>query len=548
PTRSGYTFQGWSASDGGSAVEFPYSPGVTSDMTLYALWSADGHTVTFNSKGGSSVENGLFYTGESLGIPYDPTRAGYSFLGWSATDGGEAVSFPYAPGVLTDVTLYAKWSADSHTVSFNSKGGTAVSAGSFVTDGSFTAPSAPTRAGYTFQGWSASDGGSAVDFPYSPSATTDVTLYAKWSANSHVVTFNSKGGSAVSTGSFVTAGSLAAPSAPTRAGYSFLGWSATDGGSAVSFPYSPGVLTDVTLYAKWSVDSHTITFNSKGGTAVSPGSFKTGESFGSITNLLVDYTPEPVRYQDPWWYGQSVNNGVQVSTNQGGFVRQVSFFKYVDDNGGHSAQVWSADGTLLASQAFAGETSSGWQTVILKRPVFIAANQSFTVSVFGATYAWNYNYFAETRRGPLTVLESYYQEADSPQYPEIFGGTNYGIDFQFEASSSSAPTRPRYKFEGWSATDGGNAISFPYSPGVTTDITLYAVWSVDSHAVTFNSKGGSSVDAGLFYTGESLEIPYDPTRPGYTFLGWSATDGGEAVSFPYAPGVTEDITLYAKWS
>jgi uncharacterized repeat protein (TIGR02543 family) len=128
-----------------------------------------------------------------------------------------------------------------------------VTDGSFNLGGSVTAPAAPTRSGYTFVGWSASNGGSAVSFPYSPGVTSDVTLYAKWAAKTYVVTYNSKGGSTVSSGTFTTGGSVvAAPKTPARSGYTFLGWSATDGGSPVSFPYRPGASSAVTLYAKWS--------------------------------------------------------------------------------------------------------------------------------------------------------------------------------------------------------------------------------------------------------------------------------------------------------
>ncbi|MEI7420266.1 MAG: InlB B-repeat-containing protein, partial [Actinomycetes bacterium] len=196
---------------------------------------------------------GSFVTGGTVSAPSATTRAGYTFAGWAATDGGDAVSFPYASPSTTNITMYALWSADSHVVTYNSKGGSTVVAGSFVTAGSLAIPYDPTRAGYSFLGWSATDGGSAVTFPYTPGVLTNITLFAKWSADSHVVTFDSKSGNAVVSGSFVTAGSVAVPpSAPTRAGYIFNGWSATDGGSAVTFPYTPGVITDVTLYALWT--------------------------------------------------------------------------------------------------------------------------------------------------------------------------------------------------------------------------------------------------------------------------------------------------------
>ncbi|MEI8277953.1 MAG: InlB B-repeat-containing protein, partial [Hyphomicrobiales bacterium] len=386
PTRAGYTFLGWSDSDGGESVSFPYTPDITTDITLYALWSADKHSVTFDSKSGSAVAAGSFVTDGSLAIPFDPTRTGYSFLGWSDSDGGESITFPYSPDSLTDVTLYALWSADSHVVNLGVNGGTVL----FVTDGSIDEPAAPSRAGYTFVGWSLTDGGDALVFPYTPGVIEDLTFYPLWSADSHVVNLGVNGG----TVSFVTDGSIDEPAAPSRAGYTFQGWSATDGGSVLSFPYAPGVTTDITLYALWSADSHTVTFNSKGGTAVSAGSFVT-------------------------------------------------------------------DGSLA-------------------------------------------------------------------------------IPFD--------PTRAGYTFVGWSLTDGGSAITFPYTPGVTTGITVYALWSADSHVVTFNSKSGSTVADDSFLTDGSLAMPFDPTRAGYTFLGWSDSDGGESITFPYAPGVITDVTLYALWS
>jgi uncharacterized repeat protein (TIGR02543 family) len=186
PTRAGYTFAGWTATDGGeTTVTFPYTPSPTSDITLYAKWTANTNAVAFNSKGGTAVANGSFTTGGNFAAPTAPTRAGYTFAGWTATDGGETtVIFPYAPSETSDITLYAKWNLITYAVTYNSKGGTAVATGSFTTGGNFAAPTAPTRAGYTFAGWTATDGGKVtVSFPYAPSATSNITLYAKWTQN-----------------------------------------------------------------------------------------------------------------------------------------------------------------------------------------------------------------------------------------------------------------------------------------------------------------------------------------------------------------------------
>jgi uncharacterized repeat protein (TIGR02543 family) len=69
------------------------------------------------------------------------------------------------------------------------------------------------------------------------------------------------------------------------------------------------------------------------------------------------------------------------------------------------------------------------------------------------------------------------------------------------------------------------------------------------YKVTHDSKGGSPVACNAFATVNSaIDAPTEPTRDGYTFTGWSATDGGTAITFPHTPGVATDVTLYAIWT
>jgi uncharacterized repeat protein (TIGR02543 family) len=161
--------------------------------------TASLYAVAFDAKGGSSVSNGSFLTASTVTEPTAPTRSGYSFAGWSATDGGTVEVFPYAPGVTSNITMYAKWDALDNAVTFDSKGGSSVTASVFSSGGTLAEPTAPTRTGYTFAGWSATDGGTAVTFPYSPGVVTDITLYAKWTAASQNSSSGNSGGSNAST-------------------------------------------------------------------------------------------------------------------------------------------------------------------------------------------------------------------------------------------------------------------------------------------------------------------------------------------------------------
>ena len=256
PTRTGYDFAGW--------FQYPWDVDPITrwdfnyDAYLSARWTPKTYTVDLISNGGSSVPPASFVTdGAIASEPTPPVRRGYVFDGWAATQAGDALTYPYYPGVLEGISLFARWIPD-HVVSFDSKGGSAVPFDYFSTGGQIDGvPLVPTRAGYTLLGWSATDGGDVVDFPYIPGVTVDITLYAKWSADSHVVTLNSKSGSAVAPVSFVTDGEVSlTPPTPVRPGYTFHGWAATDGGTAVSFPYTPGVIGDITFYATWTRDPY----------------------------------------------------------------------------------------------------------------------------------------------------------------------------------------------------------------------------------------------------------------------------------------------------
>ena len=610
PTREGYVFLGWSATDGGSTVSFPYSPGVAEDITLYALWSADTHTVTFDSKGGNEVDFDSFVTGGSVTEPFAPTRDGYTFLGWSATNGGAAISFPYTPGVTEDITLYALWSAESYTVTFNPMGGDDVADLTFSADGSLSAPSNPSRSGYTFVGWSATENGSAVSFPYSPGVTEDIVMYALWSTDSYSVDFESNG-NLFSTGSFDTDGTLDAPASdPSRAGYTFLGWSDTNGGSVISFPYAPGVSEDITLYALWSADSHNVTFESNG-TVVSSGSFdtdgsltapsdptRTGYTFlgWSATNggSLISFPYAPGVSEDITLYALwSVNSYlVSFDTKGGEAFPGTSFITggYVDETfdapywgrpyrDGYTFLGWSATdgGSAITFPYYPGVTSN-----IILYALWSADSHSIIFFANGR-YVHYLSYLTDgsvaeptppTRAGYTFLGWSATDGGSAVSFPYAPGGTGsktmfalWSVDshtVSFESNGnvfstgsfdtagtldapSSDPTRTGYTFLGWSATNGGSAITFPYLPGVIYDITLYALWSADSHTVSFESNG-TVVASGSFVTDGTLDAPSDPSRAGYTFLGWSATEGGSLISFPYHPFVTEDFTLYAVWS
>jgi uncharacterized repeat protein (TIGR02543 family) len=116
-SRPGYTFAGWHTTisgTGGTSFGNLASYDFAADLTLYAQWTADPLTITYNAQGGSAISNGNTTTGASISAsPGTPEQSGYTFNGWfAASSGGTAITFPYAHNQTANFTLYAQWSID----------------------------------------------------------------------------------------------------------------------------------------------------------------------------------------------------------------------------------------------------------------------------------------------------------------------------------------------------------------------------------------------------------------------------------------------------
>ena len=219
--------------------------------------------------GGSPVASQSVNDGDPVVQPTAPTRTGYVFDGWwSAASGGTQWSF--TTPITGPATLYAHWK-NVWSVAFDSQGGSAVASQNVVDGSPATGPADPTRSGYFFDGWfTAASGGSQWSF--ATTITSAKTLYAQWTIG-RAVSFDSNGGSAVSS-QVVRDGSVAtAPADPTRTGYDFAGWYA----GADPFSFTSPVTGDLVLTAHWTKHVYTVSFDSNGGSAVADQSVAYGD-------------------------------------------------------------------------------------------------------------------------------------------------------------------------------------------------------------------------------------------------------------------------------
>ncbi|MHB1314959.1 MAG: InlB B-repeat-containing protein [Christensenellales bacterium] len=276
PLLTGYKFKGWYR-EPACVSTWNFRTKVTEDMTLYAKWAPNTYKVTFKTQGGRPVaaKKALFDT--TIPAPLAPTRTGYTFDGWYK----EAVCVnPWVfetDKVLGNTSLYAKWIINIYTIAFDSRGGTPIETISAPYNSRINAPAPPELTGYTFKGWYKDPAcRRSWNFRAHKVGAQDMVLYAKWAINIYKVTFNTQGGSAAGQRKVQYNALLPMPKTPIRKGYTFSGWYCEpECINAWNFG-SDTITYDRTLYAKWTVNMYTVTFNTMGGTPIEPAAVQHG--------------------------------------------------------------------------------------------------------------------------------------------------------------------------------------------------------------------------------------------------------------------------------
>lgn len=194
------------------------------------------YTVTFDTKGGSSVNAMLINEGDYIKKPADPTKDKHTFLYWTLNE----LEYDFNKEVTSNLYLKAEW-IEEFTITFESEGMTVLE--QVILDGNkVSEPITPEREGFVFDGWLKDD--EVHDF--NEEVVSDFVLSANWKKE-FIVSFNSKGGSFVESQTVVSNGQVMKPQAPVRENYNFTYWMLNN----QEFDFEMEVKSNLELEAFW---------------------------------------------------------------------------------------------------------------------------------------------------------------------------------------------------------------------------------------------------------------------------------------------------------
>ena len=472
--NEGYHFVKWS----NDVTENPYTFAVDKDLALTATFDAKEYNLIYMVDGVEykkvPVKFGSTITPEAF-----PTKVGYTFSGW----GEIPATMP-----TSDVTVNGTFAINKYTFTFDTDGGSEVAGITQDYNSAITAPTAPTKTGYTFAGW----------VPAIPETVPaeNMSFKAQWTINQYSLTFDAGNGTeaTVITQDFGT--KFDSPAAPTKTGYTFAGW---DSEIPETIPAE-----NKSFKALWTINQYTFTFDADGGSDVAA----ITQNYG--TKIDSPAAPNKPGYTFAGWVPAIPET---VPAENMSFKAQWTINQYTltfnADNGTENVEITQDYGTKFdtpADPTREGYTFAGWDMDIPE--TIPAEDMNFTAK-------W--------------IANQYTLTFDSDGGSDVAAITQ---DYGTKIETPAAPTKTGYTFAGW---DNEIPETMP-----AESMSFKAQWTINQYTLTFNADNGTEdVEITQDY-GTKFETPADPTREGYTFAGWDM-DIPETIP-------AEDMSFTALWS
>ncbi|WP_294430196.1 InlB B-repeat-containing protein [uncultured Treponema sp.] len=581
---------------------------VTSDSASFYVqkWVPITYNIVFDANGGtfpgekSQSESYPFVFDEETALPSAEklglSRKGYSFNGWALSKNQPASSPLYEDcevipnsdyGIpnLSDkkdstVRLYALWLRNDIKLIFDANGGTG-SMSSVEVNFDKLPQNLPlstlSRDGYTFGGWNTSadgsgtyylDGESITKSNYPSHSSETVTLYAQWYIVSYIVDFDSKGGSFVQSQIIEWNSRARTPEAPSRTGYDFAGWyTSTDGGETLSknaYDFETPVSENFVLYAKWNVQSYTVTFVANAEDAT-----------GSMNAQIFKFSDLPKNLSENAFSREGYSFS-RWNTKPDGSGKNY----YLDGTEIAEYNWFTEDVTLYAQWDILTYSVNFYLTDVPSTTYYITHNQKVPEPAEPYRIGYDFAGWYVSSDGGITLGDEYDFESPVTSDIDIYAKwieqtctVSYFANDEDATGSMSTQIikfseipvtlnfnefqKEGYDFISWNTDSEGNGRAHVDSESISFEnwqsgiLNLYAQWKIKEFTVTFiDLTTGAELDVQTVQWKQRATRPEDPVSDYYIFLGWDSDSyylSEVDYEFDFSTEIISDTIVYSKW-
>ncbi len=514
-------------------------------FTLYPEWTEiplGNFAVTFNSMEGSPVDNQTIEENSCATKPADPTRTGYTFSGWYTNSDYDSDAYDFATPVTAPITLYAKWTINTYTISYSSDYGTApatktVEWGTKLSDDDLAEI---TAEGKIFKGWKIGDNTYATT---GTTVTDNITLTADWSIAQITISYETTHGTAPETQTVDYGTVLDEYLAEIDAdGYNFDGWF-LEGKAAVA---GTTLTANITLTASWTAKTYSITYYGVEDAENVPE--YTIES-GAIT--LAEPTMTGYTFKG-WYTTETFDEGTEATVIAAGSTGDKEFWaKWEINRYTVSFETNWSEWTKAAEQIEYNST--------VTKPT--TERSGYELKWYSDPYFKN-EYDFET---PVTDAITLYAEWNAIEYTitykDVDGATNPNAEVTTYTVESNVinladAEKKGYTFDGWYNSETATSPIKMIQKGSVGNMELYARWTAIEYEITYvldddDAHPAQNASANPEkYTIEDATITLAaPERSGYTFKGWTTVnEEDETVSITEIDtSKVADVTVTATW-
>ena len=520
--KENFEFTGWSNGETTKTITF----NITEDTNVYPEYVSTLITVTFNPNGGTVDETTRSVNKETaIGeLPTPTAQAGKDFDAWyTELTGGTKVTSSYI--VNNNITIYARYTDQTFTITFDTDGGTSVDNQTITYGNKVTKPTTnPTKEGYTFDDWY-TDNTYTTKFDFeNTEITSTTTIYGKFNLNRYTVSFNTDGGSSVSSQTVDHGSKASKPTSdPTKEGYVFVNWY-TDTNYNTLFDFNTEITSDTIIYAKFKANPFPVVFSEPGECTFNGSSgVLTGDncSYANGTNQYIDtginlYNSE--NHDKDYEIGFTI-----VSTNLSEQVSQATFMNTKLEGSNYPGLVF--------------RKRNGYSQFDLSSRKSSSANEVKYMSDSGVETVKIYRITNED-----TGVQEIFYSINDEEKVKVNDLSQFNPEFNLSVWFGAAPTNA-------SATAAQRILVNTTLKDMYIKLGTYQESSnTEKYKITYNANGGSVTPTSTrINIGDQIGTLPTPTAPaGKTFTGWyiGLTDGVEVTS-SYIP--SSNITIYARY-